>query len=764
MRDRDNTLLTQAVRGLQSDLPRAEELTASATKIAQRLGIEIREEVAGIVTANCEDVRRSLHAYKRGTLSNTQASLIEMHMRQCAGCTQTFGSGSAIKTVDWSRPSQARLRIWKPRTFGWAFAVVFSLLVCGLFLYRSFWEVPPGVRAEVQSIDGSAYLVSGSQERSLSPGNKLDEGTQLRTASGSRAVLRLSDGSTVEVGERTSLGLSARGRNMTVSLNGGAVIVQAAQRSSGHLYVRTSDCRVAVTGTLFSVNSGIKGSRVAVLRGNVEVAHAGVETQLQAGEQLATSGSLAPVPLEQEVAWSQDRDQHLQLIAELATLQHRIGQIALPQPAYHSDLLSRVPADTMLYISIPNLGDFLSQANAIFHDQLSNSPALQQWWNRGHGNNTEELDALVDKLHRVSEYLGNEMVVVGLRRADRSSFAILADVEKDGLNTALKSLVSNQTSMGSIVVLDEPALNALPNTASSSHAAYALLLPHEAILSNDVTMLKTVDAQFNAGASGFAAGEFGKQIAAAYSRGAGIILAADIHSMLDQSQQRLSASHPAGRALEESGLEDVRYLIAEHREGNGAPENHLNVEFAGERQRVASWLAEPGPMRSLEFVSPHASLVAAALSKDPSKIADDLTSMTTAESGHSNTQSNPADAELKATIHDELIANLGSEFLLTLDGPVLPTPSWKGVIEVRDPDRIEAALEHLASLIDNQEQSKSSHRISIEPTDSNGQRFYAIHDLSSGAVVAQYTFSNGYMLIARATPGVNRRSTNICQR
>jgi ferric-dicitrate binding protein FerR (iron transport regulator) len=60
--------------------------------------------------------------------------------------------------------------------------------------------------------------------------------------------------------------VGARGHDMTVALENGAVIVQAAKRTSGHLYVKTPDCRVAVTGTVFSVNFGLKGSRVAVLR------------------------------------------------------------------------------------------------------------------------------------------------------------------------------------------------------------------------------------------------------------------------------------------------------------------------------------------------------------------------------------------------------------------------------------------------------------------------------------------------------------------
>ena len=53
------------------------------------------------------------------------------------------------------------------------------------------------------------------------------------------------------------------------------------------------------------------------------------------------------------------------------------------------------------------------------------------------------------------------------------------------------------------------------------------------------------------------------------------------------------------------------------------------------------------------------------------------------------------EAKLQIDIRDDLAANLGGEFLISLDGPVLPTPSWKAVIEVRNPDQLEQTLERI---------------------------------------------------------------------
>jgi len=738
MKNQDEILLDEATQAMRATAPDAGELSGSAEKVASRLGIAFAENTDAI--ESCEDMRPLLDAYRTGTLPLTRALLVEAHLRECAVCFRRLCSGSGA--VNWSAPKVMPVRPKvRPLAVAWAMAASLAVAAGGLFVYQAYWQIPLGVRAEVQSIDGSASLITDSGNRLLAPGAQLHEGDVLRTSGASHAVVRLADGSTVEMNERSALGFRARGHNETLDLDRGALIVKAAHRKSGHLYVQTEDCRVAVTGTVFSVNSGIKGSRVAVLQGSVEVRHAGVRSMVNAGNMFTTTENLAPEPLSEQVAWSPNRDEYLELLAQFSILQHKIEQIPLPQPRYGSDLLNRMPAETQLYVSVPNLGDFVTQAKTIFDDQLKQSPVLQRWWNTGKQDKTEELDKLVNQLHDLSQYIGDEMVIVALKQQTGPGFAVIADVQRGGLADLLKQEFAKEGHDG-LTVLDQNGLNA---ATTGGRGGYALVRQKEVVFSNSIETLKTIDAQLNAGASGFASGEFGQQITAAYNRGAGIILAANLQHMLEEM-----AGHGGQHAtnfMQESGMTGVRYLIAEHRQTNKGIDNHLNLQFAGNRQRVASWLGAPAPVGSLDFVSPNAALAVAGVTKDPALIVDDMMAMIAAD-GHKNDEFNKAQTELGIDIRNDLAGNLGGEFAFALDGPVLPTPSWKVVVEVKDSARFQSTLEQLVQAANSHMQGRDSHALTIGKSQSGAQTFYEVHHPNTGALVAEYTYAGGYMIIA----------------
>jgi len=220
-----------------------------------------------------------------------------------------------------------------------------------------------------------------------------------------------------------------------------------------------------------------------------------------------------------------------------------------------------------------------------------------------------------------------------------------------------------------------------------------------------------------------------------------------VRAILQQSLAHAPNGQAAETALENSGLGSVQYLIAEHREQNGEPANNLNVQFSGNRQRVASWLGTPAPIGSLDFISPNASLALATLTKDPAAIADDLMAMAAQKNGGTADWSK-FDEKLQISVRDDLAANLGGDFLVALDGPVLPTPAWKIVVEVNNPDRLEGALERMMTSIRSQVQGPNTHRLEIVSSVEGDRTYYTIRDLTAGTDVAQYTYVDGFMVVA----------------
>ena len=177
-------------------------------------------------------------------------------------------------------------------------------------------------RAIVQAVNGTLYEILPTGIQVLAAGQDLPDGVEIRTAKDSDAMLQLKDGSVVELRERSGFSTTQAANDLTIRLGRGSVIVQAAKRSSGHLYVATADCRVAVTGTVFSVSSGVKGSRVSVIQGEVHVSQDNKEKVLHPGDQTVTSPNLEPVSVKDDIAWSRNREKLTQQLESLRSGLH----------------------------------------------------------------------------------------------------------------------------------------------------------------------------------------------------------------------------------------------------------------------------------------------------------------------------------------------------------------------------------------------------------------------------------------------------------
>src|SRR5581483_886272 len=79
---------------------------------------------------------------------------------------------------------------------------------------------------------------------------------------------------------------------------------------------------------------------------------------------------------------------------------------------YTSSLLGRLPANTVFYAAIPNLGQMLGQSQEILRQHLDQSPVLREWWQQNvHG---QQFEKGIERIREASNYLGDEIVIAGI--------------------------------------------------------------------------------------------------------------------------------------------------------------------------------------------------------------------------------------------------------------------------------------------------------------------------------------------------------------
>ncbi len=703
---------------------------------------------------SCADFQALIPGYLDKKLAAPRALLFEDHVHACVDCRHAVEGARSVTTQT----------VWKPKREAgfpvWRWAIGAAAVVAIAFGALSYNEgILPGqhpVRGEVQSVNGSLYAVSGDDMRLVPTGYRITNGARIRTAKGSTAVLRLTDGSLVEMGERAGVSVSRGWKGTTIQLDDGQVIVQAAKQRTGHLFVATDDSLVSVKGTIFSVNHGTKGSRVAVIEGVVRVDSGENTTELHPGEETTSSPSVEKVPIRHEIAWSKDSAKYLALLGDFSILQKQFAAIPGPGLRYSSDLLPLVPENTVVYAAIPNLQHTLDEASRLFEDRLRQSPALRDWWKQQQKGNGPKLADVLTQLQTFSSYLGDEVVfAVGKTGDTYSSPVILARVRQPGLegNVQLQDFLQKESrQLGSnrsqvpLVVVHDPW--SIPQVAGEPLLIY--LNGDLLVASPKAADLQQAVARIKQGNSNFQETPFHEQIAQAYQQGAEWLFCANMEQIFVESVHADSSSKELP-----PGMSDVRYLTMQHREVGGKTDNQAALTFASERQGVASWLAAPASMGSLEFVSPDASMVTSAVIKNPRNILEEVFQMIGA--GDSNFNRELADFESKSGVRvlDDIAAPLGGEVTMAFDGPLVPTPRWKLIFEVYDATTLQTTIERLVQAY-NREKPGERHPMKTSQRQVGSRTYYTIRGADSSTTEIDYTFVDNYLVAASDVATISR--------
>ncbi len=750
LRGDPDALLEQASAQIASSEPAQEQARAAAARVWDRLASDSTDVAAQAAEIDeirgCDDYQALIPAYLEDALPEARKLLLEDHTRECVPCRR------ALKTA---REGEAPAKTWQPAEEapapGWRSYKVWAIaaaLIAGIgvaqFLVRELMPFGSGTSAMVQTVDGDLFRIAATSQLPIAEGAAVREGETIRTGRDGSAVVKLNDGSLIEIRQRSEVRLEETRRGTTVELERGSVIVQAADQRQRHLYVATEDCLVSVTGTIFSVNHGTKGSRVAVIEGEVKVAHSGEETVLEPGQQVATNVNLGDVMVADEIAWSRDVDHYLTLLGEYSQLRKDLRQ-SVPRPGlrYDSRLLDLAPESTVFYAALPNLGETISETHRLIQERLDDNQMLADWWNsQGAQQFAPDVDEIVGKLSDFGDYLGAELAVIGYTTAlgEFDGPLVLAEVvDPAGLQDFIEQQIGQYSDgdHGELVFVEDPFA-----PQGGEDRLLLWLAEGLAVAATDAAQIARVAGIVLQGADNpFTDTELYAAIAALYQDGTDVVVAADLKGVM--TTQMAGDTEGKAEQFERMGFLDAKHLLLESKQLGTKTHHRASLTFSEARSGLASWLASPAPMGALDFVSPDAQMVAAFVFKDPVKLLDDLYAMMESEGNLG--ELSEFEQRHGFSLRDDVAASLGGEFAVALDGPILPEPSWKVVLEVYDPAKLQWTLEEALAELNTHLGQEGEAEIELRQEEVGGQVFYTV---DSKMMDVHYTFEDGYMVLA----------------
>jgi ferric-dicitrate binding protein FerR (iron transport regulator) len=783
-----NDLIDNAVAAVRDEPIDPKGLEAARDRVRARLTADLADgipeatpEVASATPrshqiAGCDGFRALLPAYLAGALAEPKRVLVEDHTRECVACRRAL---QTLKRGEGARPQTVVPRRGRrlPGRMLLAAGLAGLAVVSGTLMFRA-GVFAPTPTAVVSTIDGELAIVESSGTRPALAGESFGGDRSIRTGGDSGAVVTLADGSKVELAERSELALGKRWDGTVLKLARGSVIVEAAEQRRGHLYVETADCQVAVVGTIFSVNAGSKGSRVSVVEGEVRVKQGAERAVLRPGDQFATGRLLGAVPVDQEIAWSRNAAEYRERLAALQSLGRELDRTFVSAGARTSTrLLDLAPADTAVFVAVPNLSQSLAQAWELVQQRAAENPALADWWSESFpAEASAEIDEAIAELSRFGAELGPELAVaVALRPGD-------GDAEEHDARPVLFAEVLDPTRFAPLLDEEIARLNARaaeeghaphlrritdPTGASANGDELLVWLAGDLLVASPaVEKIVAVDAAIESGSNPFIGGAFHARLARVYGEGTDWLLGVDLGSVIS------GETAPGGEAADEAvvldrlGFSEIEHLVIDRRDGNGASgpdgagENRALLSFGAERRGLASWLAAPAPLGALDFVSPAAHVAVAGLLKEPVEMMDDLLALAVAsEDGESNetlAKLAEIEQELGISFRADVAGALGGDFAFAFDGPWLPTPSWKLVLEVADAARLHATVQSLVEAWNREvsgtegESSTPRPAIRLSQESVDGRVMFTLSAVTAGAApieIAHGLFTDGYLLL-----------------
>ncbi|MGE5360389.1 MAG: FecR domain-containing protein [Bacteroidales bacterium] len=662
--------------------------------------------------AGCPEFRSDFRAYLGGELEGGRRLLMEDHLSRCPACRVSMAAMKGDRRVVAmpQRPASRRAVRWG------TLAVAAAMLLAVVYLGRDVidgWMAPGGPRATVVSADGGLYRVPAG---ALAAGASISEKELVRTGPGAHAVLRLADGSTVDVNERTELFVTAAWTGQAIHLQRGDVIVRAAKQRRGHLRVFTRDSIASVKGTVFAVSAGMGGSVVSVVEGSVAVSQPGREVLLSPGQQAASNPALATSVVE-AVAWSPSAEEYLQILGSFVKIERQLAQQLPGELRTRSALLSYLPANAVVYGAVPNLGGTIGPALNLASQQASENAAFGAWWNSQAG---LQLRQLVDRIQSVSSLLGDEVVFCASAPTPGDVVPIVMARVQAGRRAELTT-----------------ALERLFVEAGESAPPYSVSEDLMVVSESPADLAWAVGHLAQGAGSPFAAA-----IAERYRRGAGWLIAMDAPPVVAK------AAADDAPPVELAGMIGMKYIFLEQRAPAGAQENELTLAFEGPRKGMASWLADAGSGGAAEYLTADALVAGYVSTREPAQLVGEFTALMTKQDASFESSLALANEKLGAGFIENLTTAMGTEAAFALNGFSVNGPTWVMAALANNPQVIDSSLQKLVETFNAQLAPADESKRIVFGQETAGGRLWSTLKPASLPFGITWTYDGGYMVAA----------------
>lgn len=769
-------LLDRTIDQIRDETPRDHTVNQAAERVwvqlQEAIECEAAKDPAVRPIRTCEDYRDMLPAYLDNRLSEARKLLLEDHSRECFTCRKALKEARAAMSEKSSAAPKTGTRTkstWRS-DLSWAVAatLIIGVALVGVAFKSEIFNFSTGGWLQIDAVDGALLEVKDTDIIPVAVGQTLEDGEWIRTTKESGAVFTLDDGSKVEMDERSELYVTREGRNNTIHLARGGIIVQAADQGAGHLFVDTEDCTVSVTGTVFSVSHGTKGSRISVIEGEVIVDQNGDEQILHPGQQVTTRTRLAHIPVESHIAWSRNSDMHLAMLHELASFRTELEK-RLPDTKlrYDTRLLDSVPENTVFFAAIPNMTADLAEAHRLLQEKVQSSGPLNAWWKENVvANGIEpEIDRVMEKIQRLGDQLGDEIVMAMAKKPDNPNEpclkmnmpVFLAELKNPDAfrNYLLEDLAEIGKAAGEIPPLglvDDP-FSFTWNDSGTQHDALLFWINGNMLaVSPEIESLRHLASLAGSPEAGrFKGSKFHSRLAESYRNGAGILVGADLGAIIAGSTIRMD--EPG--VMDKLGINDIEHLVFERHEVADTNYTTASLSFSQERRGIAAWLAEPAPMGALGFISPDATAVAAFVVNNPASLLGETLDELIKADGQFEKELERFETEFGIDLVKDIAGPLGGEVAFALDGPLLPKPAWKLALEIYDPAALQRTIAWAVQEVNNLAAKEGQPGLTMTTVDRSGRTYYTLTADELGISV-HYTFIDGYFIAAPQQELLNR--------